>query len=324
MSPKVTVLMAVFNGERYLQAAIESILKQGFADFEFIIVDDGSTDDTPRILADCADSRVRVLHNPQNIGLTKSLNRGLNAARGEYIARQDADDRSTPTRLREQAAYLDAHPKAVLVTGNLEIINAEGETVGIQQRAAPPEVVKFKMLFYNHIGGHGQVMFRRQIALDANGYDESRRYSQDYDLWLRLMNRGDIIILPRVWLQWRRHDGGISSEKFTEQEQISLALSQAALECLTGMDFSLETVARLRQFWLEPFSPSEHAPHISAALRRVLRDFVAENPGANEAHLRRHVAQQFAGWTRSISLRKNPRAKIRVALIAFRWGLRHA
>ena len=324
MSPKVSVLIAVHNGERYLQAAIESILGQDFADFECIIVDDGSIDDTPRMLAGYSDSRVRVLYNAENIGLTKSLNRGLNAAKGEYIARQDADDLSLPNRLREQVTYLDTHPEAMLVTGNLEIIDADGKSLGVQKRAAPPDIVKFRMLFYNHVGGHSQVMFRREAALDVGGYDESRRYSQDYDLWLRLLNRGEIAILPRVWLQWRQHEGGISSEKFAEQEQISLALSQEALKRVTGTDFSLETVARLRQFWLEPFPASKYAPTISAEMYRLLRAFVAANPTANEATLRQDIAAQFMGWTRSISVRKNPRGKIRVFWIALRWMLRHA
>jgi glycosyltransferase involved in cell wall biosynthesis len=316
MTPKVSVVMAVHNGEKYLTAAIASILTQDFADFEFIIVDDGSTDDTAQILAEVAaqDDRIRVLTNSQNIGLTKSLNRGLQSALGEYVARQDADDLSLPNRLVEQAEYLDSNPDAVLVTGNLEIIDAEGNSVGVQHRALVREVVNFRMLFYNHVGGHGQVMFRRQVALEVGGYDESRRYSQDYDLWLRMMALGDIFILPRVWLQWRRHDEGISSAKFDEQEQISLALSQAALTRLTGSDFSLETVARLRQFWLEPFPASEYAPSVSEALRGVLRMVVPP--------IYKDIAAQFSKWARSISIRRHPRAKLHVMWLALRWRLR--
>jgi glycosyltransferase involved in cell wall biosynthesis len=265
---------------------------------------------------------MRVLSYSQNMGLTKSLNRGLDAAMVKYIARQVSDDLSLPNRLVEQAALLESHPDAALVTGNLEIIGADGKSIGVQHRALVREVVNFRMLFYNHVGGHGQVMFRRQVALEVGGYDESRRYSQDYDLWLRMMALGDIFILPRVWLQWRRHDAGISSAKFDEQEQISLALSQAALTRLTGSEFALATVARLRQFWLEPFPTSEYAPCVSEDLRGVLRMVV---PPKKEVH--KDIATQFSKWARSISIQRDPRAKLIVMWLALRWrwrGIRNA
>jgi len=108
--PRVSVAMAVYNGERYLRQAVDSVLAQTFCDFEFLIVDDGSTDSTPEILAGYGDRRVVVISNSQNVGLTRSLNRCLERARGEYVARMDADDVSMPTRLEKQAAYLDRHP----------------------------------------------------------------------------------------------------------------------------------------------------------------------------------------------------------------------
>src|SRR5659263_168424 len=112
-APKVTVLMAVYNGERYLREAIESILGQSFADFEFFIVNDGCTDSSRDIILSYRDPRIRLIDNQENIGLTKSLNIGLSLASGEYVARQDADDISYPTRIEKQIEYFETYPHTV-------------------------------------------------------------------------------------------------------------------------------------------------------------------------------------------------------------------
>ena len=126
--PRITVLTAVYNGARYLAEAIESVLADGFEDFEYVIVDDGSTDATPRILADAAarDPRIVLLRHEPNRGIAAATNRGLAIARGAYIARLDADDISLPGRLAREAAYLDAHPAVALVSMNFDIIDAGG------------------------------------------------------------------------------------------------------------------------------------------------------------------------------------------------------
>ncbi|MBZ0310357.1 MAG: glycosyltransferase, partial [Anaerolineae bacterium] len=143
--PEISVVMSVYNGEAYLKQAVESILNQTFPDFEFIILNDCSIDRTANILQDYAerDSRIKILHNEQNLGLTASLNRGLRAAQGAYIARQDADDISLPTRFAEQVHFLNQNPDVVLVSGNIEQINAAGQVIGHLNRAAPPELVRW-------------------------------------------------------------------------------------------------------------------------------------------------------------------------------------
>ena len=114
-SPRVTVLMAVYNGERFLAEAVASILDQTFRDFEFLIVNDGSTDRSREIILSFGDPRIRLVDNPENIGLTRSLNRGLELAKGGLIARQDADDISLPERLEREIGFLDGNPKAAIV-----------------------------------------------------------------------------------------------------------------------------------------------------------------------------------------------------------------
>jgi len=129
VEPKVTVLMPVYNGERYLNEAVDSILGQTFTDFEFLIIDDASTDKTPEILRSYDDPRIRVVTNEENLGLSKSLNKGLALARGEFIARMDADDVSYPYRLQVQHEFMTQHPGAGVIGSWAEYIDRKGEIV---------------------------------------------------------------------------------------------------------------------------------------------------------------------------------------------------
>jgi len=316
---KVSVLMAVYNGEEYLPTAIDSILAQTFPNFELVIVEDGSTDSTPTILARYAaqDARIKIVPNAQNIGLTRSLNRGLAACSGELIARQDADDVSLPYRLVEQVEYMDAHPQTALLSGDIEIIDPNGTPIYTRHHAAAPAVIRWRMLFYNAVGGHSQVMFRREDARALGGYAENRRYSQDYDLWLRLMERGEVVILPRVWLQFRHHTASISNQKRAEQERISLEDSQTAQAALLGEHLPLERVQALRGFFLEPFPPVNQAGTVHRDLSRLYRAFPLRGRG-----VRRTLAARFRAWARSVSGRRRPPQKLRLWAYACWWGAR--
>lgn len=324
--PKISVVLSVHNGERYLAQAVESILTQTYSDFEFIILNDHSTDSTSTILQTYAarDSRIRLLHNDPQLGLTKSLNRGLQAARGDYIARQDADDLSAPERFAEQVEFLEKNPAVVLVSGNIDQIDAEGNIIGHLNRAASPDLVRWYLLFYNHVSGHSQVMFRRAAALRAGGYDESLPYSQDYDLWLRLLALGEIAILPHTWLQWRTHGDSISTQKFAQQEHLSLTLSQRELSHLLGQTLDVETVIHLRGFWLEPFPPTCEARRIHRVLGEVYMQMfphkegnIARQSARNE--VKKVVAERFFRWARSVSIRQHPLTKLKLWLYAWSW-----
>ena len=120
--------MPAYNAEKYINEAIDSILAQTFTDFEFIIIDDGSTDSTCAIVESYSDSRIRFFKNEHNLGVAATLNRGLDLARGEYIARMDADDISLPTRFEKQAAYMDSHPDVVVCGTGVECFGARHET----------------------------------------------------------------------------------------------------------------------------------------------------------------------------------------------------
>lgn len=205
--PRLTVFIPVYNGERFLDEAIESVLSQDFHDFELLIVDDASVDATPSILARWAgkDRRIVVLRNLVNRGAAATANAGLAAARGEYLARQDADDVSLPGRLRREVEALDACPEAVMVSTDFQIIDERGRRLRIERRAQPPEIIEYQLNFLNAIGGHSQVMFRTSVVRELGGYDETRRTGEDYELWTRLVRRGPILVLPLVSMSYRMH-----------------------------------------------------------------------------------------------------------------------
>src|SRR5438046_2236540 len=193
-APLVTVLMPVFNRDDFVDAAIRSVIEQDFADFELLIVDDGSNDRTPEILQSWTrrDPRIVVITSATNVGIPSALNLGLQHARGTYIARFDSDDLMMPRRLAEQAAVLDRDRGVVLVSCAYEIMDAAGNYVGTWRGDEPHEAVLYFLNFYNIVGGHGQVMFRRAEVLDEGGYATEVPSSADYDLWVRFLRRGGI------------------------------------------------------------------------------------------------------------------------------------
>lgn len=214
--PRVTVLMPVYNGERFLCQAVESILNQSFDDFHFLIINDGSTDRTEEILTSYTDPRIELMENPANLGLTKSLNRGLSRARGEYVARMDGDDVSMPERLASQVEFLDENPK-VVITGSYYIkIDTRGRKVSeimIPQRS--DHVVA--QLFFENPFSHGSLMVRTDAVVGMGGYDESVPYGQDYNLLVRAARIGELGVVPRFLYQLRMVPQGISTLKHREQ-----------------------------------------------------------------------------------------------------------
>lgn len=200
--PSVSVLMSVYNGERYLREAIDSILNQTFTDFEFIIVDDGSTDDTGGILSSIHDARLTVLRNDQNRGLTASLNRALSVARAPYVARMDADDLSEPNRLERQVEYLETNQDVGLLGTATGRIDAHGRYLGLYLVYTRTDGLYQRLLEDNHFK-HGSIVVRRELLERVGGYRLAFRYAQDYDLLLRLAEHCELENLTEV-LYWRR------------------------------------------------------------------------------------------------------------------------
>jgi len=205
-NPKISVIMSVYNSEKYLREAIESVLNQTFTDFEFIIVNDGSTDNSPKIIKSHNDERIRIINNEKNIGLTKSLNKALKQGKGEYIARQDADDVSLPNRFEMQVKYLESHPEVVLLGTSFYLIDETGEITKKYVVLAKPTI---KDLIKENQFSHGSVMVKKEIVDKLGGYNELFRYSQDYELWLRIAECYEVRNLRQILYKLRSHNENI-------------------------------------------------------------------------------------------------------------------
>ncbi|MBF0273556.1 MAG: glycosyltransferase family 2 protein, partial [Magnetococcales bacterium] len=260
-APRVTVLTSVFNGGAYLEQAIAAIHRQSFTDFEFLLIDDASTDATPAMLAEwaCRDPRIRVVRNDSNLGLTRSLNKGIRLARGPWIARQDADDWSLPERLERQLAYLDSYPEVGVLGTAAWWVDAQGNPEP-KPRVQPVEhaEIRWQLLCTNPFF-HTSVMFARELAL-ACPYDESWRFGQDFDLWGRLLTRtrGGNLAEPLVCC--RRHEGRVSAVHFQRQQGMALEIARGRCRGLCpGYDWNGERIAAVRGLTVSEWPSGEES-----------------------------------------------------------------
>jgi glycosyltransferase involved in cell wall biosynthesis len=212
--PEVSVVMAVYNEEGKVHLGIESILNQTLTDFEFIIIDDGSTDRTPEVLASYSDKepRMKVIRQ-DNQGLTRALNHGLALATGRYIARQDDNDISLPERLARQVAYLEKKPAAVLVGCDIDLIDDEDRFLVTIKNSQLKDIVK-KLRKMNPFC-HGSILFRRAVGGIDIRYNEFYQKAQDYDLVCRVAETGEATILPEMLYRWRFSRRGILATNVT-------------------------------------------------------------------------------------------------------------
>ena len=235
--PRVSVLMPVRNGAQWLAAAIDSVLGQTLPDFELLVIDDGSTDRTPEIVAGYAarDPRVRPIRQDA-LGLVAALNRGLGEARGHLIARLDADDLALPERLARQVAEMDANPRLNLLGSWAETIDGESRTIG--RLTPPPEPGKLRdTLARTNPFIHSSVMVRAEPVRSLGGYRGAFEAAEDYDLWLRLSEHGDIAIAPEILVRYREHGGNVTMRKAARQMFSSrLALRAAVARASIGID----------------------------------------------------------------------------------------
>jgi glycosyltransferase involved in cell wall biosynthesis len=214
--PKISVLMPVYNGEKYLKEAIESILNQTFNDFEFLIINDGSTDNSENIIKSYNDQRIKLIQNEKNIGLINTLNKGFDLCCGEYIARMDSDDISTPDRLEKQLKFLDQN-KNTDICGSL--IRTFGEVnSSIFRYPMRHDSIKATLLFKCSIA-HPSVMLRKS-AIQGFYFDSSYKHAEDYELWTRLSKNLKLFNIQEVLLLYRMHSDQVS-QFFCEEQKIS-------------------------------------------------------------------------------------------------------
>ncbi|MBW2003738.1 MAG: glycosyltransferase [Deltaproteobacteria bacterium] len=210
-APLITVLMAVYNGEKCLDHTIESILSQTFTDFEFLIINDCSTDRTADVIRSYNDARIRLHSNETNIGQTKSLNVGLNLAKGKYIARMDADDYSMPNRLERQYHYITQHPEYSVVGTDCLVMDESNAKRSISKGYFKYEDIIIKLLTGSPIN-HVSVLMNRADIVRIGAYDPKYKISADFDLWSRLIRQGyKITTLREVLCAYRVSEGSYSN-----------------------------------------------------------------------------------------------------------------
>jgi GT2 family glycosyltransferase len=209
---QISVVLPVRNGEPYIVDAVRSIIDQTCRDFEFLLIDDGSTDGTPQILEQFRqeDARIRVLTGPGQ-GLVSVLNHGISEATGRYVARMDADDIAHPERFDRQLAFLEENPRVSLVFTQMRMIDETGRLTGEVSRAPiDPETVRAALITGDCVVHHPTVMCRREILEKAGPYRETFARAEDLELWLRVIEHGEIAGMPDVLLDYRKHSGQVS------------------------------------------------------------------------------------------------------------------
>jgi glycosyltransferase involved in cell wall biosynthesis len=247
--------MSVYNGKDFLRESIDSILDQTYTDFEFIIIDDGSTDGTAEVLDSYKHPSIRV-HAQKNQGLTKALNTAISLSRGEYLARQDADDVSKPERLGKQVTFLDGNEKVGLVGTYYNRIDLRGNILQDMKPLVRSDELKKRLESHNQFA-HGSVMFRRRCIECVGIYREEFRVAQDYDLWLRISERFDVANLPEFLYQWRLNLSSQSVRSFDVQNDHASMASELAKERRSrGVDRLLELSPEERAAWTREFLES--------------------------------------------------------------------
>jgi len=257
MKPLVSVVMSVYNGEKYLKRAIDSILNQTFENFEFIIINDGSVDKSLEIIKSYKDSRT-VLIDQENKGLTKSLNIGIKKSKGKYIARQDVDDVSLPDRLKKQVDFLEKREDVVLLGCRAyEIVGKKK----ILSRFFKEEDLKDVVKKFNPFI-HSSVMFRKDKFLEIGLYDESFKTSQDYDAWIRLSQIGNISMLDEPLVEYYVLNDSVTAKKRLTQ-------------CVTSFKIreKNKTISRFKNFLYAFYQYfSGYIPTWAVELKRSIKD----------------------------------------------------
>jgi glycosyltransferase involved in cell wall biosynthesis len=281
-APLVSVLMPVYNGAKYLRESIQSILGQTFGDFELVIVDDGSTDDTPSVIQEFSrkDARVRA-HRQNNQGHVGALITGLEKVRGTYVARMDGDDVSLPARLAAQVSYLESHPDVGVLGTAATVIDADGSPVVPVRFPTQHWVIRWALCFSSAII-HPSAMMRRSVLQKAGGYDHAMKHAEDYDLWRRLSLVTRLANLEDVLLLLRKHEKNVSASNAGEELRFSLQVANRVVADLLGESVPAGLVARA---WEQRARTSADAIAVAQLVYR-LYNALAENDEVSDVEMR--------------------------------------
>jgi len=228
----VTVLLPVYNGEKYLREAIDSILNQTYTDFEFLIINDGSTDRTEEIILSYTDPRINYVKNEQNIKLIATLNKGLKLAKGKYIARMDGDDVSLPTRLEKQIGFMEKYPEIGLCGSYIQTLEAGLEYIVKYQTES--DQIKFRLLFDTHFP-HPAAVLRKSVLTENNlEYELKYIHAEDYVLWNRMALHTGLHNIPEVLVLKRSHDEQVSIVHNDLQQEVMSGFRKELMEMVMG------------------------------------------------------------------------------------------
>ncbi|GAB3534343.1 glycosyltransferase family 2 protein [Phytohabitans suffuscus] len=264
MTPRVSVLMPVYNAADYIAAAIGSVLRQTYQDLELLVVDDGSTDRTEAVVAAITDRRLRVLPRPRG-GIVAALNAGIGAARGELLARMDADDIMTPDRLARQVAYLDRRPGVVACGTDYELF---GSMSGRVRMPRTPAACRARLLFGTCVA-HSSAIIRLDTLRSAGiGYRSEYAYAEDYRLFTELSRHGDLANLPYVGLRYRVGEVQVSAVRQVEQRAVTLRIMRENLAA-HGIS-TVDGDALARMIWLDRRGPAAALSYLYGEAPRLV------------------------------------------------------
>lgn len=268
MNPLVTVLMPVYNGEKYLEEAIKSILNQTFKYFEFLIVDDGSTDKSAEIIASFNDARIRLERNEVNLGLIKTLNKGFKLSKGKYIARMDCDDISLPKRLSIQTSFMEKNREIGVCGSWVKIIGLKQSF--ISKYPQNHEEARAYLLF-NTPFAHPAVIIRKEIIEKYQlEYDENYKHAEDYELWSRIIEHTKISNIPKVLLHYRMHPESASKKNSSIQAENSNRIRLRLLKQLNINPMPTELDIHRRFIRPDYLNPKDFISQLEEWLNRIL------------------------------------------------------
>lgn len=267
-NPKVSIVIPIYNAEKYIAEAIEGLLNQTFKDFELILVNDCSTDNTSEILKEYAqrDKRIKIINNEKNLRVSAAANRGIKEAKGEYIVKQDSDDWSYPDRIEKQVKYMDAHPKVVLSSGNMEICD---ENMKVKNRTHFPtthkEIMNVLLQFNPMV--HSAMIYRRETFLEVGGYGGINT-SEDYLLTMKMASKGQLGNLEDILVKYRVVNTSLTAK---DPMDMHLATLYCALDGHLNYKYPITfktKIVTLTRLFIAYFVPARLWRFISTVLRK--------------------------------------------------------
>jgi glycosyltransferase involved in cell wall biosynthesis len=272
--PLISVVMPVYNGGQFLGKAIDSIQRQTFTNFEFIIIDDGSSDDSRAIIQayQQKDPRIHPIFLEQNSGIVTALNTGLNAAAGKYIARMDADDISLPTRFEEQINYLEDHPDVDVISSYYQLIGPTGDKLGNIIKLPTTNLTILWSLCIDNPIVHPGVVIRTEAVRNIGGYRAIYPHAEDYDLWMRLSDKSHFANLAHPLIQLRRHSSNITVVHHDDSMESSISISQMMLQKVLSQKIEEYSV---QPFWMNNSSSSSNVKQAVNILVNLSQHFLS-------------------------------------------------